>query len=144
MPAGMGNLVVSPALRQQLVLVSTPVCRRKGTILFSRGDDVTGLYLIRSGRVSLTLDGAHPAFPRRSLGAGSVLGLPAAVGGTPYSLTAKVVEDAEFAFIPREALAECLRQNPTLCFEVMDILSREISGTRSVLKHNSARLAHVE
>jgi len=136
-----GDLVVSIALREQFLAAGTPVLKRKGTILFSRGDPVTGLFLIRSGRVSLVLDGANPAFPPRTLGAGAVVGLPAAVGGSPYSLTAKVVEDAELAFVPCQAVAECLKQNPALCFEVMDILSREISGTRSALKRGSARLA---
>lgn len=138
MAARMGDLVVSQAMKDQLLLLGTVVSRRKGTVLFSHGDAVTGVFLIRSGKVLLALDGINPAFPPRTLGAGCVVGLPAAVGGSPYSLTATVVEDAELTFVPRHALVDRLKQNPTLCFEVMDVLSREISGTRWALKRNGA------
>ena len=129
------GLEVSHALKEQLVLLGTSVSKRKSTILFSRGDSPAGLYLIRSGKVLLALEGANPAFPPRVLGTGSVVGLPASVAGSPYSLSAEVVQDAELIFVPREKFVECLRTNPPLCFEVMDLLSGEISGTRSALKH---------
>jgi len=125
-------------MKEQLLLLGTIVFKRKGTILFSRGDACTGVFLVRGGKVLLALDRINTAFPPRTLGAGCVIGLPAAVGGSPYSLTATVVEDAELTFVPRQALVDCLKQNPSLCFEVMDILSREISGTRHALKCSSA------
>jgi CRP-like cAMP-binding protein len=138
----MGDLHVSQAMKEQLLHLGTVVSKRKGTILFSRGDAVGGVFLIRGGKVLLALDRINPAFPPRTLGAGSVIGLPAAVGDSPYSLTATVVEDAELAFVPREALVDCLRQNPVLCFEVMHLLSREISGTRYALKRSGTFLPH--
>jgi CRP/FNR family transcriptional regulator, cyclic AMP receptor protein len=134
MAAGPGDLVVSPEMREQLLCLATCTSKAKGTILFRHGEAVRGLFLIRSGKVSLALDGANASFPSRILGAGSVVGLPATVAGSPYSLTAQVVEDAELAFVPRDAVVDCLRQNPDLCFEVMDMLSGEISGTRFALK----------
>jgi len=136
MAAGPGDLVVSPELREQLLRLATCTSKPKGTVLFRHGDAVRGLFLIRSGKVSLALDGANAAFPSRILGAGSVVGLPATVAGSPYSLTAQVIEDAELAFVSRDAVVDCLRQNPDLCFEVMDMLSGEISGTRSALKRH--------
>jgi len=136
------DLTVSQAMKEQLLHLGAIVSKRKGTILFSRGDAVTGVFLVRGGKVLLALDKINPAFPPRTLGAGCVIGLPAAVGGSPYSLTATVVEDAELAFVPREALVDCLKQNPSLCFEVMDILSREISGTRHALKRSGNATAH--
>ena len=138
----MGDLHVSQAMKDQLLRLGTIISKRKGTILFTRGDAVTGVFLIRGGKILLTLDRINLALPPRTLGAGSVVGLPAAVGDTPYSLTATVIEDAELAFVPREALVACLRQNPALCFEVMDILSREISGTRHALKSSSTATVH--
>ena len=134
MAAGPGDLVVPPEMREQLLRLATCTSKAKGTILFRHGDAVRGLFLIRSGKVSLALDGANASFPSRILGTGSVVGLPATVAGSPYSLTAQVIEDAELAFVPREAVVDCLRQNPQLCFEVMDMLSGEISGTRFALK----------
>jgi len=138
----MGDLHVSQAMKEQLLILGSVVSKRKGSILFSRGDAVSGVFLVRGGKVLLALDKINPAFPPRTLGGGCVIGLPAAVGGSPYSLTATVIEDAELTFVPRKALVDCLRQNPALCFEVMHLLSREISGTRHALKRSGASPAH--
>jgi CRP-like cAMP-binding protein len=132
------NLVPSPELKAGLEQLATTVFKSKGTILFRRGDDVTGAYLIRSGRVSLALDCETPVYPPRILGPGAIVGLPATVSGNPYSLTAKVVEDSELAFVSRDAVLECLQDNPLLCFQVMDMLSSEISDIRSAFKQNGS------
>lgn len=135
MAASGRNLIPSAELKEELERVATIVSRRKGTILFCRGDVVSGLYLIRRGRVSLGLDAESPVFPPRILVPGCIAGLPATVSGNPYSLTAEVVQDAELAFVPRDAVLECLRKNATLCFEVMEMMSGEISHIRSAFKH---------
>ena len=139
MAAGPGILVVSVTMRDEFLRLATSVSSEaKGTILFRRGDAARGLFLIRSGRVSVDLDAGNAAFPPRILGAGAVVGLPATVAGSPYSLTAEVIDDAELAFVPRPAVLSCLQSNPQLCFEVMDLLSGEISGTRTALKQAGA------
>ncbi|MGA2005492.1 MAG: cyclic nucleotide-binding domain-containing protein [Terriglobales bacterium] len=134
-----GDLVVSLEMRKQLLALGTLVTKAKGTILFRHGDPVLGLFLICKGKIRLALDSSSLVFPPRILGPDSVAGLPASVAGSPYSLTAEVVENAELLFVPRGALVNCLQQNPEFCFEVMDILSAEISGTRAALKHSSSR-----
>jgi CRP/FNR family transcriptional regulator, dissimilatory nitrate respiration regulator len=136
------GLVVSPALSEQLLLLSTAVLKPKGTTLFQRGDACAGLFLIRKGKVRLSLDDTSAVFRPRIVGEGSVVGLPAAVAGSDYSLTAEVIEDAELACVPQEALAECLRQDSALCFEVMDILSHEISQTRLAIKNSGGARSH--
>ncbi len=139
MGSGLECLVVSAALREQLLALSTAVSKTKGTVLFHRGDACAGVSLICSGKVRLALDVADSAFRPRILGAGCVIGLPSAISGSAYSLTAEVLEDAELACVPQKALADCLRQNSAICFEVMSILSNEISETRSALKHSGSR-----
>jgi CRP-like cAMP-binding protein len=132
------NLIPSPELKAELEQRAIVVFKPKGTILFRRGEDVSGVFLIRSGRVSLALDCETPLYPARVLGPGAIAGLPATVSGNPYSLTAKVVDDAELAFVPRDAVLECLQNNPPLCFQVMDLLSGEISDIRSAFKQNDS------
>jgi len=143
MAAGPGILVVSVAMHKEFLRLATSVSSEaKGTVLFRRGDAAQGIFLIRSGRVSVGLDTENTAFPPRILGPGAVVGLPATVAGFPYSLTAEVIDDAELAFVPRPALLSCLQSNPQLCFEVMDLLSSEISGARTALKQvGSIRLS---
>jgi len=132
------NLIPSRELKAELDRRATTVSKPKGTILFRRGEDVSGLFLIRSGRVSLALDCETSVYPPRILGPGHIVGLPATVSGNPYSLTAKVVEDSELAFVPRNAVLTVLQNNSVLCFQVMDMLSGEISDIRSVFKQNGA------
>lgn len=141
MAATCRNLIVSPELKDEFERLATLVSRPKGTVLFRRGDSVSGVFLIRTGKVSLALDCETPFYPKRILGAGCVVGLPATVSGAPYSLTAEVVEDSELGFISRQAVMDSLRRNPHLCFQVMDMLSGEISGIRAAVKLVDARLA---
>ncbi|MGA9640494.1 MAG: Crp/Fnr family transcriptional regulator [Terriglobales bacterium] len=137
MAAKLGNPVVSSAMQEELVRLGSAISEKKGTVLFRRGDAVHGLYLVRSGRVSLSLSEEAPALPTRIAGAGSVVGLPGTVAGTAYSLMAEVIEDAELVFVARAEVIECLQRNQALCFEVMDLLSAEISGARAALKQGT-------
>ena len=128
------NLIPSLELREQLLRIATKVQKPKGTILFRRGDPVSGLYLILSGKVSLGLEADGSVMPTRMLSPGCIAGLPATVSGNPYSLTAEVTKDAELAFVPSEALLDLLRRDSSLCFQVMEMLSSEISQIRSAFK----------
>jgi CRP-like cAMP-binding protein len=134
------DLISSSELQLELERLATTVLKPAGSFLFRRGDDVSGIFLLRSGRISLALDYETPVYPARVLGPGAVTGLPAAISGNPYSLTAKVVEDSELGFVPRAQVVECLKNNPLLCFQVMDILSDEIADIRSTFKRNGSRL----
>jgi CRP-like cAMP-binding protein len=134
------NLIPSPELQGELEHLATSVLKPAGSFLFRRGDEVSGVFLIRSGRISLALDYETPVYPARILGPGAVTGLPATISGKPYSLTATVVEDSELAFVPRPQVVECLKNNPLLCFQVMDILGDEIADIRSTFKRNGSRL----
>ncbi len=128
------NLVPSVELKERLLSLATPVSKAKGTILFRRGDEVTGLFLILRGKVSLGLGNDSPLFPTRTLSAGCIAGLPGTVSGNPYSLTAEVAQDADLAFVPREAVLGLLHKDSVLCFQIMEMLSGEISQIRSAFK----------
>jgi CRP-like cAMP-binding protein len=94
----MGTLVAPDELKRHLITVGTPAQRARGTYLFRRGDAVTGIFLISRGTVRLGLDGDPAGFPSRDVGPGSVVGLPASLSDSSYSLTAEVSEDAELVF----------------------------------------------
>lgn len=137
--ANFGNLVPSSELRTELEQLATIVVKPKGAILFNHGDNVSGVFLIRSGKVKLCLDCEKEVYPSRFLGPGAIAGLPATVSGSPYSLTATVVEDSELAFVTRNSVLSCLKDNVVLCFQVMGMLSGEICNARSVFKKSSLR-----
>ncbi|MGB9492546.1 MAG: Crp/Fnr family transcriptional regulator [Terriglobales bacterium] len=129
------GLIASPALREQLLLLSTTVSKPNGAVLFARGDPCTGAFLICKGKVRLSLDAKNAVFPARVLGTGCVVGLPSAVSGLAYSLTAEVLDEAVLACVSKEKLGAFLRQSSEMCMEVMRVLSHEISMTRAALKN---------
>ncbi len=130
----MAHLIVSFELKTELGRLASPVSRNKGSFLFRRGEDVSGIFLIRKGKVSMELDAADGIYPPRTFGPDSILGLPATLSGTPYSLTAKTMEPSDLDFVPRQAVIDLLRDKPSLCFQVMALLSEEIVETRSTIK----------
>ncbi len=94
-----------------------------GETIFKQGERIRGVYLICSGTVALSMNS-----PRRATnaGAGSALGLPAAVGNHSYILTAQAVGDAQLAFVPRQQFVETLNGRPDLCLEVAKMLGTEL------------------
>ncbi len=129
-----GSLKPSPQLKQAFEALASVVSKPKGTVLFRRGEAPFGIFLVCRGKIRLSLDSESHCYPTRIVGTDCVVGLPGTISGNPYSLTADVVQDAELAFVSREAVVACLQKDPRLCFEVMDMLSEEISGIRAAFK----------
>jgi CRP-like cAMP-binding protein len=130
----MGTLIAPDSLKVQLESAGSRIQRGKGTVLFRRGDAVSGVYLIVSGQIRLGLDRDPRGFPSRVLGPDSVLGLPATLSDSSFGLTAEIIEDSELVFVPADKLRQLLRDQPQLCFDVMSILAEELNQTRAALE----------
>lgn len=130
----MATLEAPNDLKQQLIASGSRMHSARHTFLFQRGDAVSGIFLIASGAVELRLDERPTALPPQLLGPGSVLGLPAALSNLPYSMSAEVLEDSDLVFLPRERLLGLLHEQPQLCFRIMNLLSEELTETRSTLE----------
>lgn len=124
------------ALRKRLQSFARPMRKSKGAVLFRAGQPCRGAFLIRSGRVELSLEGASHLYPPRIVGAGSVVGLPAAFSGEPYSLTAETKTACRLDFLPRAEVLDLLRRNPRAAFDVVRMLSEEIFEMRNVAKRS--------
>ena len=130
----MDTLVAPDSLKTQLESVGSKIQKEKGAFLFRRGDEARGVYLILSGKIRLGLERDPRGFPSRLIGEGSVLGLPSTLSNSPYSLTAETMEDARMCFVPSDNLRQLLRDKPQLCFDVMNILTEELTQTRAALE----------
>jgi CRP-like cAMP-binding protein len=119
----------TPALRQALQDLGETRAAAAGTLLFGCGDVPRGVFLLLEGRVKLTLEdhGLHYA---RTVGAGSVLGLPSTMCAKPYSLTARTLDPLQYVFVASNVVKEFLRTRPDLCFQVVEILAREVREMR--------------
>jgi len=119
----------TPALSEALTSLGDTQTGETGRTLFRNGDQPSGIFLLLEGSVELTL-AEHGVYYRRTVGPGSVLGLPATMCLKPYSLTAQVVEPLTYVFVRCEIVKEFLRTRPDLCFQVVEILAREVREMR--------------
>jgi CRP-like cAMP-binding protein len=120
-------------LAAELDRVASAVSLRKGTALFHAGDPLSGVFVVRKGAVTMSVDNGNSIYPPRTLGPGEIAGLPATLTGH-YSLTAQVCEDAEVGFIPGPKVTEMLECSPSLCMVAMRLMSEEIARVRTALK----------
>jgi CRP-like cAMP-binding protein len=125
---------LSPELNKALRTASKPLNRKRGDLLFRAGEQARGAFVVRSGKVRLQLEGAGGLYPTRTLGPGSVVGLPATVSGEPYSLTAEAVQDCVLDFISRKDLLALLQHNSTAALQILQILSEEIYQMRNTAR----------
>jgi CRP-like cAMP-binding protein len=100
-----------------------------GQTLFRSGDAARGIFLLLEGTVRLTL-AEQGVYYRRTVGPGSLLGLPATMCLRPYSLSAEILEPLQYVFVPCTVVKEFLRTRPDLCFQVVEILAREVREMR--------------
>ena len=104
------------------------VCKPKSAVLFRRGDEASGMYVILSGKVSLDL--GVDSRVSHSCGQGALVGLPATLTRRNYSMTATVTKDAELRYWTPEALESLLRTQPALCQPLLRILGERIAEDR--------------
>ncbi|MGB9031822.1 MAG: Crp/Fnr family transcriptional regulator [Acidobacteriaceae bacterium] len=120
-------------LATELDRAASKLSLRKGTALFHRGDPLSGVFVVRKGAVTLSVDGPESIYPPRTLGPGEIVGLPATLIGH-YSLSANITEDAELGFVPGPKVAEILECSPRLCMAAMRTMSEEIARVRTALR----------
>jgi CRP/FNR family transcriptional regulator, cyclic AMP receptor protein len=120
------SVELASALERMGIMVVSP----RGTVLFRPGQQPNGVFVVRKGRVRLSLHCADGQLTYRTVGPGYILGLPATVSDQPYSLTAETVEDSEFASVDRKRVLSLLRRRSGLSFQVVTILADEVRRMR--------------
>jgi len=116
------------ALEQQSEKVSKP----KGSVLFQRGTEAFGMFVVLSGKVRLDF-GVDAAFSQ-TYGPGALVGLPATLTGRKYNMTATVMEEAELGFLDRKELDTLLRRNPDYCRTLLNILGEKMAENQKIAK----------
>ncbi len=101
----------------------------KGTLLFSEGRPSRGVYMLCDGRAKLSIcSDSGKRLMLRVAGPGEVLGMGACLSGEAYELSAELLDAAQVVFIKRKDLLRFLRDNPTICMEVVRHLSDDLHG----------------
>ncbi len=105
----------------------TTEARPEGSVLFEEGAAPTGVFLLRAGRVKLSVSSRKGKTVLLQVASpGEFLGLGAVLAGRPYEMTAQTVSPAEVVFAPREEFIRFLRERPPVCLEVIRLLSYEL------------------
>jgi CRP-like cAMP-binding protein len=93
--------------------------RKKGDVLYRRGDKGDRLYVLRSGALDVELrDGRKSALKPPAF-----FGERTALTGHPRSRTVTVVEDAELLCVDGAAVRSLVLRNPFVAVEVAKLLA---------------------
>jgi CRP/FNR family transcriptional regulator, cyclic AMP receptor protein len=110
--------------------ISSAAMYPKGAILFVEGQNPLGVFVLRSGRVKLSVNSADgKSLIVRKGEPGEVVGLPAAISGKPNELTAEALEPLQCNFIPRNPFLQFLRGHGEAALRVAEILSEIYEAT---------------
>jgi CRP/FNR family cyclic AMP-dependent transcriptional regulator len=109
---------------QHLERIKSTAAYPKGTLLFLEGQAPRGIFILCSGKAKLSTSSADgKTIILRIAQPGEVLGLSAAISGTPYEVTAEILEPAQANFVSRENLMDFLRQHGEVAVRVAQELS---------------------
>ena len=101
----------------------------KGTVLYAEGKSPKGIYLLCEGRAKLTICSEQgKRLMLRIAGPGEVLGLGATLSGTPYEVTAELLDTSQVVFVRRKDLLHFLREHPEACMTIVNMLSQDLHG----------------
>lgn len=106
-------------------------------VLFRQGETPSGLYILRSGSVTLHMT-SHAGDPLLSVAvpAGALLGLPGVIGNQPYSLTARAAKGAELGLVSREDFSAMMLAHPALSLKVLSVLASEVRSARAAISES--------
>jgi len=101
-----------------------------GAVLFAEGQSPRGVFLIRRGRVKLSICGSDGrTLILRIVEAGSPLGIAAVVSGRQYEATAETQEPCEISFLRHSDLLRLMRLHGELALWVTQHISRDYAST---------------
>jgi CRP/FNR family transcriptional regulator len=101
----------------------------RGTFLFSEGRPAKGIYILCEGRAKLTIcSETGKRLMLRIAGPGEVLGLGATMAGTPYEVSAELLDASQVVHIKRKELLKFLREHRDVCMMVVNMLSQDLHG----------------
>ena len=100
----------------------------RGVVLFAEGEPVRGLYIMRSGRATVSISSSEGRVVMLDIAeAGDMLGLNSVLRNDVYDTTVKALEPCRTDFIPRAQLMEFLEESEAAARAMLKILSRELN-----------------
>jgi CRP-like cAMP-binding protein len=124
-----------PELLDGLEPKSAPIECTDYRVLFRQGDTPDGLYILKSGNATLTMNSPlGKQIVSLQPDPGAVLGLPGLIGNEPYTLTAVAHPGAVLGYISREQFLALMSSDQHLAFKVLQVLAAEVRSARNALR----------
>jgi CRP/FNR family cyclic AMP-dependent transcriptional regulator len=118
--------VVADALEQEAITTSYPT----GAVLFAEGQAPRGVFIVRKGRVKLSVCGSDGrTLILRIVEPGCPLGVAAVVSGRQYEATAETQEPSEISFLRQADLLRLMRLHGDLALWVTQHISADYAST---------------
>lgn len=125
---------LSPEALERIVAASTPRNLRRGDVLFSEDDEASELYFVESGRIAIanrSPDGRESVVALME--SGDLFGEMALFDGGGRSAGARALEASVTHSIPFTAVRAVLDEDPTLLWDVVELLSRRLRSMDNAL-----------
>jgi CRP/FNR family transcriptional regulator len=98
-------------------------------VLFREGDAADGVFLVRSGRVKLSLHCSRgKSLVVQFAGPGEPLGLGATISARPYEVTAEAAAPCEVCFFPRKQFLQFLEEFTDVSLQLVKLLCQDLDG----------------
>ena len=112
----------------------------RGRIVFSEGEEASGLFVVSAGRVKIFK--LAPSGKEQILhvfGPGEPFGEAAVFAGRRFPAHALAVEPSRILFFPRPALLELIRENPDLALAMLGVLSLRLKRFTNMIEDLSLK-----
>jgi len=117
---------VASAVEQEALTTTYPT----GAVLFAEGQAPRGVFIVRRGRVKLSICGSDGrTLILRIVNSGDPMGVAAAVSGRQYEATAETQEPSEISFLRQSDLLRLMRQHGELALWVTQHISQDYACT---------------
>jgi CRP/FNR family transcriptional regulator len=121
---------LTPAVAGALEHESLTTTYPTGAVLFAEGQAVRGVFIVRKGRVKLSICGSDGrTLILRIVEPGCPLGVAAVVSGRPYEATAETQEPSEISFLRQSDLLRLMRLHGELALWVTQHISADYAST---------------
>ncbi len=117
---------IANTLEQEALTTTYPT----GAVLFAEGQAPRGVFIVRRGRVKLSICGSDGrTLILRIVDPGCPLGVAAVVSGRPYEATAETQEPSEISFLRHSDLLQLMRQHGEFALWVTQHISADYAST---------------
>lgn len=107
----------------------------KGALLFIERQDARGVFVLCEGEVKLSISSRQGrTLIMRVAKAGEVLGLMAALSGSPYEVTAETIHPCHVAFVRRDDFLRFIATHPEVSQGVVKQISSQYQGACEQLR----------